>query len=258
MADQKEGKKPVGFLNKYITGPFSYEGLGLMGGAVATTYPLFKGMINQQSPANLGTYSQIMKNNPNMRVVDIGKMGFGPEGIQRMMKGPHFDPRNKTIYMMGKDPSILAHEMGHYKQFDKPSTLRKGFNYSRGITGFLSPFYALGVLTTKDQDTAQRRAATASAMMLPTLAHEIDASYHGRKILMDAEKNIGNLPVTKGSGGAFKPMSKGSQFIRSLAPFKGVPSYLLAAMTPYIMYKSLARRGKYGTGDYSTLDGEES
>ena len=257
MAEQKQGKKPAGFFNKYLTLPFSYESLGLMGAAGATAYPIFKGMFNQ-SPANAGTYSQLIKNNPNIRVVDMGKAKLSPESFSRALKGPHFDPRNKSIYMMGKDPGILAHEMGHYKQFDKPGMVRKGFNLSRGVSGILTPFYALGIMTTKDQDTAQRRAATASLLQLPTLAHEIDASYHCRKILMNAEKNVGNIPTVKGARGAFKPISKGSLFIKTLAPFKGVPSYLLAAMAPYIIYKSLARRGKYGTGDYSTLDDMEN
>lgn len=253
MPEQKEGKKPAGFINKYMTLPFSYEMLGAMGGLGGATYLALKDL--KKNPLNVAVYNQLQKNNPGIRVVDMGKLKFTPENFGQAMKGPHYVPKSNTAFMIGNDPGILAHEMGHAQQFTKGrSALRQGFNISRGIGSLLSPFYALGVLTTKDQDTAQRRAATASLLQLPVVAHEIDASYHGRKLLIDAQKSVGNIPVRQGAGGVYKPLSRASKFMRSLAPFKGVPTYAMGAAIPYLMYKSMSRRGKYGTGDYSTFD----
>ena len=72
-------------------------------------------------------------------------------------------------------------------------------------------------------------AGVGTAASAPLFAHEMDASIKGRKMLMEAASKSGNK----------------LGFLRSLAPFKGMPSYLLALASPYLLYKYLKSKDQY-------------
>ncbi len=203
--------------------------LGISAGSIALGYPFF-------ADARRPEYSYIVKElertASNMGVsissLDTTKNPF--QSLIDPMKGSYYDPRNKHIQMAqrGKNinPGTLAHELGHAKQ-NPNSFLSKTASTSRFLN--MTGLTTLPLVLTEDEDAAKFLAATGTYMAAPNFVHEMDASIKGRKVLLDAAKKSGNK----------------LGFIRSLGPFKGLPTYALALAAPYIMYKYLKSQGQY-------------
>lgn len=136
-----------------------------------------------------------------------------------------------TIYNVqrGKTPdiSIMAHEAGHAQQFTKGSPLNKISMKTRAATTMGLPLFPLMVADT--EDTARTWAGIGTMMETPTFLHEMEASMKGRNLMQQAYTNTG----------------KDLGFLKSLGPFKGMPTYALAMAAPYMLYKYLKYQGQY-------------
>jgi|ETNmetMinimDraft_20_1059909.scaffolds.fasta_scaffold102285_2 hypothetical protein len=80
-----------------------------------------------------------------------------------------------------------------------------------------------------DEHKARIAAGLGTAISTPLLLNEIEASWQGRKMLQEAAAKTGHK----------------MGFLKSLGPFKGVPTYALAAATPAILYKYLQKKKLY-------------
>ena len=89
-----------------------------------------------------------------------------------------------------------------------------------------------------DQETAKGYAQLATLAAAPTIINEFDASRRGRNLLKKAAQKSG----TKLS------------FLQSLAPFKGMPTYLLTAAMPLLYYNYLNKRGAYKKEGQKTVN----
>ena len=158
-----------------------------------------------------------------------------PKSMMDMFTGmPHYDPNlnRVTTGQFGKTPhpGIMAHELGHQEQFGGPKPRTK-LNKMQGISRRIGPLATLPLIIADREDTAGTWAGIGTAVQAPTFMHEMDASMKGRKIMMDAAAKTGNK----------------LGFVKSLGAFKGIPSYLLALASPYLIYKWLKRQGHYET-----------
>tara|TARA_R100001082_G_scaffold111232_1_gene94308 strand:- start:2104 stop:2814 length:711 start_codon:yes stop_codon:yes gene_type:complete len=155
--------------------------------------------------------------------IDSSIEGLSP----RTILGAHYNPglNRVTNVQRGKNinPGLMAHELGHAQQFANPNykILNRLRNVSQGLTMFgVAPQITM---LTDDVDTAKFAAKLGTAATLPMLGHELDASFRGRALLKRAAENSGQK----------------LGFLRSFSPFKGVPSYALAAALPWATYKFL-------------------
>jgi len=214
-------------------------------GTGAATFGIAKWMLDPRKPNPVSAANNAALNrelyNLKPRGTVINNMHNVKWWEQAIMPplGNNFDPNTNTVNVATKfgnkpgnyNPGILAHELGHAKQFNKPGRGMKLLNMMQGPTRALqmTGLTSLPQMFIDDEKTAGQAAGIGTALGAPVLAHEIDASRRGRNLLKKAAKKSG----TKLS------------FIKSLAPYKGVPTYLLAAMMPYLSYKYLKNSGAY-------------
>ena len=204
--------------------------LGISGASAAITLAL-------QSDARRPEYSAIVKEleklapkGVKVKSVNVSKKPF--EVLKNPIAGSHYNPSTKTAYTaqrgINPNPGILAHELGHAKQFKNPSSLINKLALPSRIATMYG-LISLPLLFAEDESTAKTMAGVGTAASAPLFAHEMDASIKGRKMLMEAASKSGNK----------------LGFLRSLAPFKGMPSYLLALASPYLLYKYLKSKDQY-------------
>ena len=143
----------------------------------------------------------------------------------------HYNPQTKTVQTAQRgtrpDAGLLAHELGHARQYADPRY--KGFNKLAGLSRGASMFSTLPLMFADSPDTAKKATTATTIAGLPVFAQEVDASLKGRWLLSQAAKQSGQKLGLMGQ----------------LAPFKGVPSYLLALALPYITYKYLSAKEQY-------------
>jgi len=150
--------------------------------------------------------------------------------------GAFYDSRNNMVNVPKGNYGFLAHELGHAEQYRNPlyrKTLAPLSSIGRvaGKYGLLAPIF------TDNEQEAKRNALIAGGLQVPTLIEEVDASRRGSRILND---QIKNKPVAMGT-----KTSKLGQALTRLRPFVGLPTYALAAISPYLLYKYYKSRGMY-------------
>ena len=194
-------------------------------------------MLGLQSDARRPEYSAIVKEleklapkDVKVKTINVAKKPF--EVLKNPLAGAHYNPSTKTAYTaqrgVNPNPGLLAHELGHAKQYTKPSSLINKLAKPSRFASFYS-LTSLPLLFAEDESTAKSMAGVGTAMSAPVFLHEMDASIKGRNMLMKAASKTGNK----------------LGFLKSLAPFKGIPSYLLALASPYLIYKYLKSKGQY-------------
>lgn len=146
------------------------------------------------------------------------KMGTkGVKQFLKMVQGPaalvgKTGKRFATVpdYGKGIDVTTLAHELGHLKsKLMSTQGLAKAFNIL-GHAGLAGGNYIPAF--TKDENIGLTGATAGSALQLPRIASELEASARGAKMLPKHLK------------------------LKRLLAFKGVPSYMAAAALPFGVY----------------------
>lgn len=142
---------------------------------------------------------------------------------------PAFDPGNKTIIGITDSPEIMAHELGHAKNFKDVEHVfgKLGKNIhtglyagSKGLTlmgGIAAP---LASILGADDDTVKTIGVAGAASSTPMMLEELIASVRGAKALGKAGKGMGS----------------------KLKAFIGMPSYIaagIAPLAPWLGYKML-------------------
>tara|TARA_R110002074_G_scaffold117415_1_gene249450 strand:- start:44 stop:754 length:711 start_codon:yes stop_codon:yes gene_type:complete len=201
-------------------------GTAIFGGQAALAYPIFSDVRRPEYSSTVKELEKIArKMGVNVTSLDVSKNPF--ESLINPLKGSYYNPANKEIQIAqrGKNmnPGILSHELGHAKQ-NRKSLLTKASKFGR-----YSQAMNLPLMLTDDEDTAKLFAGAGSAIAAPQFIHEMDASVKGRKLLLDAAKKSGNK----------------LGFIRSLGSFKGLPTYALSLIAPFLMYKYLKYQDQY-------------
>lgn len=153
----------------------------------------------------------------------------------------HYDPKTHTVNAPRSNYGVLAHELGHAEQYKNP-LYRKTIAPLSTIGRAVGKYGILAPILTDNEQEARRNAKIAGVMQIPTLVEEIDASRRGSRIL---SKHTAKKPAIIGSksGGAL------ARAMMKIRPFAGIPSYLLAATAPYLIYKYMKGRGLY-EGEY--------
>jgi len=195
-------------------------------------------ILSTQTDSRRPEYSAIIKELEKLApkgvkigTIDVSQKPFS--AITNPRAGAHYDYVNKQVYTaqrgVNPNPGLLAHELGHAQQYTKPnrSLLTRSALPSKIATMF--GLTTLPLLVTEDEDTAKLMAGAGTAMSTPLFLHEMEASGKGRKMLMKAASKSGNK----------------LGLLKSLAPFRGIPSYLFALGSPYIIYKYLKTQGQY-------------
>lgn len=150
--------------------------------------------------------------------------------------GASYHPRTNTVNSPKGNYGFLAHELGHAEQYKNP-LYRKTVAPLSKLGRIAGGFGALAPIFTDNEQEAKRNSIIAGAMQVPTLVEEIDASRRGSRIL---NNQIKNKPVAMGT-----KAGKLGQALMKMRPYVGVPTYALAAMTPYLLYKYYKSRGMY-------------
>ena len=219
------------FLTRYISS--MVPALGIAGANVGIAYSVLKDPRRPEQHASI--INEMKARAP--KDVKFRNVNFkNPKSMMDMITGmPHFDPslNRVTTGQFGNTPhsGIMAHELGHQQQYagSKPRTT---LNKMQGVSRRLGPLAVAPLLIADKESTAKTWAGIGTAIQTPTFIHEMDASMKGRKILMDAAAQSGNK----------------LGFLKSLGSFKGIPSYLLALASPYLIYKWLKSREQYEQG----------
>jgi Zn-dependent membrane protease YugP len=140
--------------------------------------------------------------------------------------GPHFDPKSNTLRVSKDDFGVLAHEIGHAKNFATSKKLfgKAGqklhhilYGTSKVGSSAAASIAALSALFGAEDDTVRNIGIAGSAAAAPMLAEELIASTRGANMLRKLK-----LPG-------------------KLKAFSGIPSYLAAAalpMTPWLGMKA--------------------
>ena len=196
-----------------------------------------KGFDNHEYPSfSSPRYKQSIVFEPNHLSVGIAGPNMSPNvEIKEILKG--FPPEvklnyNQRMIHLGRgntygSTGTLAHELGHGLQ-GKRTLLANG--HGKTIMG-LGAMGAgiMGSLRDDDPNTQKTYDRIGSTMAgvgtlggLTTAATEFDASLKGYKMMRDA--------------GKFKGLKGMSRISKRVSPFKGVPTYLMAAAAPAAIY----------------------
>jgi hypothetical protein len=152
----------------------------------------------------------------------------------------NYNFKTNTVNLHAPTEGITAHELGHAKQYKSPK-YRK-FMAPLAMTSRLATLGGLGVLAPTLMDNeqdAQKASIIASAIGTPVLAEEIHASFKGSQML------------SKQKG--FAKLTKVKKLLHLMKPFAGLPTYVLATVAPYLVYKYMKKKGKY-EGTYESKD----
>lgn len=147
---------------------------------------------------------------------ELDKIGVKREKSYSM---PAFHPGRKAIIGTTDSPEIMAHELGHAKNFSNVERLfgktgknihtglylgSKGLNFLGGMVAPLASMFGA------DDDTVKTIGVAGAASSTPMLLEELVASIRGAKALGKAGKGMGS----------------------KLKAFVGIPSYIAAGITP--------------------------
>lgn len=152
-------------------------------------------------------------------------------GVKRKksLSMPAFDPGKKTIIGITDSPEIMAHELGHAKNFKDVERVFGKFGKnihtglytgSKGLTllgGIAAP---LASILGADDDTVKTIGVAGAASSAPMMLEELIASARGAKALGKAGKGMGS----------------------KLKAFIGIPSYIaagIAPLAPWLGYEML-------------------
>ncbi len=208
--------------------------IAMMGGQAGV---ILATQMDTRRPAYTAMVKELKKMaRPGLNFTSINTSASPFEPLINPAKGAHYQPQTNTVATAqrgtGTNPGTLAHEMGHAQQYGKGGTprLNKMANYSRVANMF--GLTMLPLMIADDEKSAKAFAGIGTALSAPNFIHEMDASAKGRKLLMDAASKSGNK----------------LGFLKSLAPYKGIPSYLIALLAPVLLYKYLKSKGQYSKG----------
>ena len=204
--------------------------LGISAGQVALALGIQGDTKGSKNQALLKELKKIAPKGVKISTLNTSKNPIAP--LINPLAGSHYNPRTNSVVMAqrGNNPNagVLAHELGHAQQFKNPSSLlNKGAKYSRLANMFGLTTAPLWIA--EDESTAKKWAGIGTALSAPNFIHEMDASWKGRKMLLEAASKSGNK----------------LGLLKSLASFKGVPSYLMALAAPMMIYKYLKSKGQY-------------
>lgn len=195
---------------------------------------------------NLGLLPHISGSSDSNKIIDLLKQakkndkslkfGVSPSKDSKLGKysigKSNYNPKINQVNLFSPTEGITAHELGHAKQYSNPKyrkymgKLAMGSRLLSGSgLGILAP-----ILSDNEQD-AKKSSAIASAVGAPVLAEEIHASFKGSQML------------SKQKG--FSKLTKAKKLIHLMKPFAGLPSYVLATVAPYLVYKYMKKKGKY-------------
>lgn len=196
--------------------------------------------------ANLGLLPHISGSSDNNKIVNLleralkndKSLKFGLSTPKDSKLGKYsiaqsnYNPLVNKVNLFSPTEGIAAHELGHAKQYSNPKYRKYMGKLAMGSRlvssaglGVLAP-----ILTDNEQD-AKISSSIASALGTPVLAEEIHASFKGSQML------------SKQKG--FSKLSKIKKMAHLIKPFAGLPSYVLAAAAPYLVYKYMKKKGKY-------------
>jgi len=210
---------------------------------------LYMSQMGKMGGVNQGLASALAKDamtkDPRLTInnVDVNKafskMGFkAPFDLSAF--GAAYHPRSNTVNAPKGNYGFLAHELGHAEQYKNP-LYRKTLAPFSAAGRIAAQFGVLAPILTDNEQEARRNSIVAGAMQVPTLIEEIDASRRGSNIL---KKQMASKPAVLGT-----KTSKLGQALMRLRPFVGLPTYAMAAMTPYLIYQYMKNRGLY-EGEY--------
>lgn len=138
-----------------------------------------------------------------------GKKGGIKTKITQLIE-PQYDPSQHVVVLPQRGTGTHAHELGH------AVGMKGKFPVIQRISRRLAlPTAVGGTLTaalSDDPTTRNVASVAAPVVMAPTIAEELRASNIGRKLLQ----------------------RRGVTGLKTLAPFRGVPTYLAAAVAPFI------------------------
>lgn len=193
---------------------------------------------NYDSPSfSSPRYKQSIVFEPNHPTVRVGGPNMQPKVVIKK-KNPAdilpevgFDYNTRNIHMgRGRaygGTGALAHELGHGLQGKR--TIQANIYGKNMLHSSAAGAGILGALRSDDpnkQKTYDRIGQTMAGVGtlggLTTAATEFDASLKGYKMMRDA--------------GKFKGLTGISRISKRLSPFRGVPTYLMAAATPATIY----------------------
>lgn len=136
-----------------------------------------------------------------------------------VIKSPHYNPLDSTIYADVDNLGILAHETGHAMNdksikslLGKPGSIAHKALYGTGRLGVMAGGAAasLAALLGLEDDTVKNIGITGTALSAPMLAEELVASARGARMLRKLKAPLKSR----------------------LGAFGGIPTYLLAAASP--------------------------
>jgi hypothetical protein len=125
-------------------------------------------------------------------------------------------------------PGVAAHEAGHALS-DLKLPLRKVRHAGHRLGSHGLPIATLLAALSGDPKWGRAAAIAGAASMAPTIVGELAASGIGSKLMHDTGSKLMRDTGSK--------LMRGTGLRGRLAPFIGVPSYLVAAATPWMAYK---------------------
>ena len=214
--------------------------MGITAGQMGIAYGITSGVggMDPRRPEYASIVEQLKSTAPKgTRFTNVDLSKGSPTDFLNPMKQAHFDPRTNTINTGQRgsmpDPGLMSHELGHQKQFSGSKATPKLNKYAQSSRiANMFGLTTMPLMIADKESTAKIWTGIGTAMATPNFIHEMDASMKGRKLLMDAASKSGNK----------------LGFLKSLGSFKGIPSYLLALASPYLIYKWLKSRDQYEQG----------
>tara|TARA_R100000742_G_C4241988_1_gene61522 strand:+ start:13 stop:771 length:759 start_codon:yes stop_codon:yes gene_type:complete len=230
-------------------------GFGIVGSTVG--YGLQMGKLGGQNKT-LATalMNEAMRKDPRLKISN-----FSLNPLYKSLTGKNmpfdydpflasYNPKTHTVNAPRKNYGILAHELGHAEQYKNP-LYRKTVAPLSKFGRIAGQFGALAPVFTDNEEEARRNAKIAGVMQIPTLVEEFDASRRGSRILSDQMAKNKLKPAIAGKN-AIRTAKKVSPLVGAMSklrPFVGMPTYLLTAAAPYLIYKYMKSRGLY-EGEY--------
>lgn len=208
--------------------------LNSMGSNESATFDKLKAL-GQSSGAAINSNNHIPKTQTGRAMLGamhnrgglyMNRKSFNPELFEDLVEQENKNV--KGLINFGKhtpNSQLLAHELGHHFS---PNWMT---GRSTNISALLGQgFGGLPAMLSDNEDVGLTGAAMGTALSLPQLVSEFEASRKGRNLWRDAmgHSNFKKLP-----------------FLNKLGPFHGFPTYLAAASTPMLAYGTRKLMGGY-------------